>query len=55
MVFVIVYITKTNNKSSNIFDKFCMPYMKSKLTQMVKDNKSMTNTINKLKEIYTNL
>ncbi len=40
---------------NDALDKLCIPYVRSKLTQIIRRNKSMTPTINKLEEGHADL
>lgn len=40
---------------NNTLDKLCTPYVRSKLTQVVKRNKSMIPTTNKIEERHADL
>lgn len=43
----------TNNR--NILNRLCIPYIRSKSSQIVKKDKSMTATTNKLEEVYVDI
>lgn len=48
-------VCQTKIKDPDILDKLCTPYIRNKSTRVVKRNKSMTATSNKLEEIHANL
>lgn len=51
----MIIVCQTKIEDSNIFDKLCIPCGRSKLIRIVRWNKSIIATSNKLKEIHTNL
>lgn len=52
---LMIILQQTKIRNTNRFDKLCLLYIKSKLTQIVKYNKNITIIIDKLIEIYANL
>lgn len=46
--------TKVRN-NNDIFDKLCNPYIRNKLTQVVRQNKSMMAKLKKLEEVNVDL
>lgn len=52
---LMIILQQTKIRNTNRFDKLCLLYIKSKLTQIVKYNKNITVIIDKLIEIHANL
>lgn len=50
-----VHQIKLSIDNNNALDKLCTPCIRSKLTQVVRRNKSMTPKTNKLKEVHADL
>lgn len=49
----LVYQTKTDN--TDTLNKLCKPCVRSKLTRVIRCNKSMTAITQKLEEVHTDL
>lgn len=48
-------VFQAETEDSDIFDKSYILYIRSKSTRIVRQNKNMTITFNKLKKVYANL
>lgn len=52
---LITHQLKADTNDSNVLDKLCTLCIRSKLTRIVRRNKSMTPTTNKLEEVHADL
>lgn len=54
-IFIVVIINQTKFEDFNIFSEIYSSCIRSNLTKVVRHNKSIIITFNKLEEIYINL